>query len=124
MCHASSPNETRNFKKTEARDRSLERNPSLTFRVVISRLSIIRMRFPDGTLGGLNVEAATLPLAAEYENSTVAKATVLHREYTHVMSKIQQTTSQQPELLSLCDVVPEFRPADHEVPGGKQGIPC
>ena len=77
-----------------------------------------------GGVGGLNVEAATLPLAAEYENSTVAKATVLHREYTHVMSKIQQTTSQQPELLSLCDVVPEFRPADHEVPDGKHGIPC
>ena len=77
-----------------------------------------------GVLGGLNVEAATLPLAAEYENSTVAKATVLHREYTYVMSQNQQTTSQQPELPSLCDVVPGFRPADREVPGGKQGIPC
>ena len=81
------------------------------------------MRFPDGTSGGLSVEAATLPLAAEYENSTVAKATVLHREYTYVMSKIQQTTSQQPELLSLCDVAPGFRPADREVPGGMPGIP-
>ena len=73
---------------------------------------------------GLNVEAATLPLAAEYESSTVAKATVLHREYNYVESQNQQTTSQQPELLSLCDVVPEFRLADREVPGGKRGIPC
>ena len=73
---------------------------------------------------GLNVEAATLPLAAVYESSTVAKATVLHREYNYVVSQIQQTTSLQPELLSLYDVVPEFHPADREVPGGKQGIPC
>ncbi len=70
------------------------------------------------------IEAATPPLAAVYESSTVAKATVLHREYTYVMSKIQKTTLQQPELLSLCDVVPEFPPADREVPGGRQGIPC
>ena len=77
-----------------------------------------------GGVGGLNVEAATRPLAAEYESSTVAKATVLHRKYTDVVSQIQKTTLQQPELLSLCVVVPEFRPADHEVPGDKQGIPC
>ena len=77
-----------------------------------------------GGVGGLNADAATLPLAAEYENSTVAKATVLHRKYTGVVSTIQKTTLQQPELLSLCDVVQEFLPADREVPGGKQGIPC
>jgi hypothetical protein len=81
-------------------------------------------RRAGGVGAGLNVEAATLPLAAEYESSTVAKATVLHREHTYVVSQIQKTTWQQPELPSLCDVVPEFLPADREVPGGKQGIPC
>ena len=77
-----------------------------------------------GGVGGLNVEAATRPLAAEYESSTVAKATVLHRKYTHVVSQIQKTTLQQPELLSLCVVVPEFRPADREEPDDRQGTPC